>query len=53
MEDQDIAEEMVSASEANPPTIRQRIIYIQFSNHKELKTDNSANQMVRILFISR
>ena len=23
-----------------------RIIYIQFSNHKELKTDTSPNQMV-------
>ena len=46
MEDEEIATNMVKNSEMNPPTIRQRIIYIQFSNHKELKTDTSPNQMV-------
>jgi len=45
MEDEDVAKNMVSSSESNPPTIRQRIIYIQFSNHKQLKTDTSPNQM--------
>lgn len=45
MEDEETATNMVKASEMNPPTIRQRIIYIQFSNHKELKTDTSPNQM--------
>jgi len=45
MEDEEIATNMVKNSEMNPPTIRQRIIYIQFSNHKELKTDTSPNQM--------
>jgi len=45
MEDEEVAKNMVSSSETNPPTIRQRIIYIQFSNHKQLKTDTSPNQM--------
>lgn len=45
MEDEETATNMVKSSEVNPPTIRQRIIYIQFSNHKELKTDTSPNQM--------
>jgi len=37
---------MVLSSELNPVMIRQRIVYVQFSNHKELKTDNSPNQLV-------
>uniref|UniRef100_H2Z4X8 RRM domain-containing protein n=1 Tax=Ciona savignyi TaxID=51511 RepID=H2Z4X8_CIOSA len=45
MEDEEIANQMVSSSGLNPPTIRQRIIYVQFSNHKELKTDSSPNQL--------
>lgn len=45
MEDEETATNMVNSSLQNPPTIRQRIIYIQFSNHKELKTDTSPNQM--------
>uniref|UniRef100_F6WTH1 RRM domain-containing protein n=2 Tax=Ciona intestinalis TaxID=7719 RepID=F6WTH1_CIOIN len=45
MEDEEIANQMVSSSGISPPTIRQRIIYVQFSNHKELKTDSSPNQL--------
>ncbi|XP_078488599.1 polypyrimidine tract-binding protein 3-like isoform X1 [Ciona intestinalis] len=45
MEDEEIANQMVSSSGISPPTIRQRIIYVQFSNHKELKTDGSPNQL--------
>ncbi|CAK8676224.1 unnamed protein product [Clavelina lepadiformis] len=45
MEDVDVAHQMVASSEFQPPVIRQRVVYVQFSNHKELKTDNSPNQM--------
>ena len=49
MENEDDAQQMVDANAVNPPTIRQRNIYIQFSNHKELKTDNSPGQQVALL----
>jgi len=44
MENEEVAQQMVEDCIISPPTIRQRIMYIQFSNHKELKTDNSPNQ---------
>jgi len=51
MENEDIAQQMVDANETNPPTIRQRTVYIQFSNHQELKTDNSSpKQQVSVSF---
>jgi len=46
MENEETASEMVAGCESNPPTIRQRIVFVQFSNHKQLKTDSSPNQMV-------
>ena len=52
MEDEDVAIQFVEASEVDPPTIRQRVIYIQFSNHKELKTDNSPSQLVSIELVA-
>ena len=45
MESDEIAKEMVDSCSVSPPTVRQRITYVQYSNHKELKTDNSPNQM--------
>ena len=51
MENEEIAQQMVVSSELNPIMIRQRIVYVQFSNHKELKTDNSPNQLVRAFLI--
>ena len=45
MENEEIAKQMVDDCFANPPTIRQRITYVQYSNHRELKTDDSPNQL--------
>ncbi|XP_076805027.1 polypyrimidine tract-binding protein 1-like [Clavelina lepadiformis] len=45
MENEDVARQMVDDCTVTPPTIRQRVTYVQYSNHKELKTDNSPNQM--------
>nr|CAB3265255.1 polypyrimidine tract-binding protein 1-like [Phallusia mammillata] len=45
MEDEEAATMMVTGSEVTPPSIRDRLIFVQFSNHKELKTDNSPNQL--------
>lgn len=45
MESEEIAQQMVEECSVSPRTIRQRVMFIQFSNHKELKTDNSPNQL--------
>ncbi|XP_015273718.1 PREDICTED: polypyrimidine tract-binding protein 1 [Gekko japonicus] len=41
---EEAASTMVSYYTTVPPVLRGQAIYIQFSNHKELKTDNSPNQ---------
>ena len=45
MENEDVAKQMVDDCYQNPPTIRQRITYVQYSNHRELKTDDSPSQL--------
>ena len=45
MESDAVAKQMVDDCAITPPTIRQRTTYVQYSNHKELKTDNSPGQM--------
>ena len=42
------ANHIVSHYTQNPPSIRQRTVYFQYSNHKELKTDMSPGQQVKI-----
>ncbi|NXY19566.1 PTBP1 protein, partial [Atrichornis clamosus] len=44
MNTEETANTMVSYYTTVTPVLRSQPIYIQFSNHKELKTDNSANQ---------
>uniref|UniRef100_A0A667YGC1 Polypyrimidine tract-binding protein 1 n=1 Tax=Myripristis murdjan TaxID=586833 RepID=A0A667YGC1_9TELE len=44
MNSEDAAQTMVGYYSTMTPVIRNHPIYIQFSNHKELKTDNSPNQ---------
>lgn len=43
---EEAANTMVSYYTTVTPVLRSQAIYIQFSNHKELKTDNSPNQAV-------
>jgi len=45
MENEEVAQAMVNDCMMSPATIRQRMLYVQFSNHKELKTDGSPQQM--------
>lgn len=42
----EMARQIVSHYTQNPPNIRQRNVYVQYSNHKELKTDSSPAQQV-------
>uniref|UniRef100_A0ACB8F171 Polypyrimidine tract-binding protein 1 n=1 Tax=Sphaerodactylus townsendi TaxID=933632 RepID=A0ACB8F171_9SAUR len=44
MNTEEAANTMVSYYATVTPVLRSQAIYIQFSNHKELKTDNSPNQ---------
>ena len=44
MENEEVAKQMVDDCYLNPPTIRQRVTYVQYSNHRELKTDDSPSQ---------
>nr|XP_034973641.1 polypyrimidine tract-binding protein 1 isoform X5 [Zootoca vivipara] len=44
MNTEEAANTMVSYYTTVTPVLRSQAIYIQFSNHKELKTDNSPNQ---------
>ncbi|XP_037910606.1 polypyrimidine tract-binding protein 1 isoform X1 [Hermetia illucens] len=41
MADEVSATAMVACFNNNPPQVRGRIVYVQFSNHRELKTDQS------------
>nr|XP_032295340.1 polypyrimidine tract-binding protein 1 isoform X8 [Drosophila virilis] len=43
MADEISATSMVSCYTVNPPQMRGRMVYVQFSNHRELKTDQSHN----------
>ncbi|KRF99492.1 uncharacterized protein Dwil_GK10936, isoform B [Drosophila willistoni] len=44
MADEVAATSMVSCYTVSPPQMRGRMVYVQFSNHRELKTDQSHNQ---------
>ncbi|XP_058493772.1 polypyrimidine tract-binding protein 1b isoform X2 [Solea solea] len=44
MSSEDAAQNMVSYYSTVTPVIRHHPVYVQFSNHKELKTDNNPNQ---------
>ncbi|XP_069375509.1 polypyrimidine tract-binding protein 1b isoform X5 [Paralichthys olivaceus] len=44
MSSEDAAQNMVGYYSTVMPIIRHHPVYVQFSNHKELKTDNSPNQ---------
>ncbi|XP_010723219.1 polypyrimidine tract-binding protein 1-like [Meleagris gallopavo] len=46
MNTEEAANTMVNYYTTVTPVLRSQPIYIQFSNHKELKTDNSPNQAV-------
>ena len=41
MADENSAAAMVACLSANPPQVRGRTVYVQFSNHRELKTDQN------------
>lgn len=43
---------MVNYYSAVTPHLRNQPIYIQYSNHKELKTDNTLNQVSMCRFIT-
>uniref|UniRef100_A0A8D0EN00 Polypyrimidine tract-binding protein 1 n=1 Tax=Strix occidentalis caurina TaxID=311401 RepID=A0A8D0EN00_STROC len=49
MNTEETANTMVNYYTTVTPVLRSQPIYIQFSNHKELKTDNSPNQAVSVL----
>ena len=49
MNTEEAANTMVNYYTSVTPVLRGQPIYIQFSNHKELKTDSSPNQAVRPL----
>lgn len=42
---------MVSFHQQNPAQIRMKPVYVQFSNHKELKTDQANSFQVGLSFI--
>uniref|UniRef100_A0A8C4DF30 Polypyrimidine tract binding protein 1a n=1 Tax=Dicentrarchus labrax TaxID=13489 RepID=A0A8C4DF30_DICLA len=46
---EECAQTMVSYYSSVTPVIRNHPIYMQYSTHKELKTDNSPNQVVRLV----
>uniref|UniRef100_A0A8D3BZR4 Polypyrimidine tract-binding protein 1 n=1 Tax=Scophthalmus maximus TaxID=52904 RepID=A0A8D3BZR4_SCOMX len=51
MGSEDVAQNMVGYYSTVMPIIRNQPVYVQFSNYKELKTDNSPNQEVSIFDI--
>ncbi|KFP84163.1 Polypyrimidine tract-binding protein 1, partial [Acanthisitta chloris] len=53
MNTEEAASTMVNYYTTVTPVLRNQPIYIQFSNHKELKTDSSANQAVSCLPLQR
>ena len=42
----EMAKQIVTHYTMNPPAIRQRTVYVQYSNHKELKTESNPGQEV-------
>ncbi|KAL4634815.1 polypyrimidine tract-binding protein 1 isoform X1 [Arapaima gigas] len=52
MNTEEAAQTMVTYYSSVTPVIRNHPIFMQYSNHKELKTDNSPNQVVRLRFYS-
>jgi len=50
MADEISATSMVSCYTVNPPQMRGRMVYVQFSNHRELKTDQSHNVSVIVIY---
>lgn len=46
-----MAKQIVTHYTMNPPAIRQRTVYVQYSNHKELKTESNPGQEVHNSFI--
>ncbi len=48
MDSEEAAITMVNYYTAAHPHVRNQPVYIQYSNHRELKTDNLPNQGVRI-----
>lgn len=46
MNSEEAAQNLVGYYSTMVPIIRHHPVYVQFSNHKELKTDNSPNQEV-------
>lgn len=50
MADEISATAMVSVFNTTPPTVRGRTVYVQFSNHRELKTDQNHSITVRRTF---
>lgn len=48
MNTEETANTMVNYYTTVTPVLRSQPIYIQFSNHKELKTDSSPNQAVSL-----
>ena len=51
MDSIDAARRIVEHYTSNPPNIRQRTVFVQFSNHKELKTDSGPAQQVNQITI--
>lgn len=47
MTDENSAAAMVACLSANPPQVRGRTVYVQFSNHRELKTDQNHSAVSR------
>lgn len=50
MADEISATAMVSVFNTTPPTVRGRTVYVQFSNHRELKTDQ--NHSITVMYFS-
>lgn len=48
---EECAQTMVSYYSSVTPVIRNHPIYMQYSTHKELKTDNSPNQVVSVTLL--
>ena len=48
----EMAKQIVTHYTMNPPAIRQRTVYVQYSNHKELKTESNPGQEVCRFMIS-
>lgn len=51
MADETAATNMVAIFTATPPSIRGRTVYVQFSNHRELKTDQNNSTTVSLIIV--